>query len=89
MVGNRYISDIKGCKIVAVYEVSRYIEFCYIKDNIQKSLTIEKNCHFGPMYDGCWFEFGGVALPSELAGEVKKISKRFDDVESIEEINFR
>jgi len=88
MVGNRYISDIKGCKIVDVYEVSRYIEFCYIKDNIQKSFTIEQNCHFGPMYDGCWFEFGGVALPSELGRKVKKISKNFSDIESIEEINF-
>jgi len=88
MVGNRYISDIKNCKIVAVYEVSRYIEFCYIKDDIQKSFTIEKNCHFGPMYDGCWFEFGGVALPLVFGTEVKQPSKRFDDVESIEEINF-
>jgi len=88
MVGNRYISDIKNCKIVAVYEVRRYIEFCYIKDNIQKSLIIEQNCHFGPMYDGCWFEFGGVALPSELDREVKKLSKTFSDIESIQEINF-
>jgi hypothetical protein len=84
---SRYINDVKNQKILKVYETGRFIEFVYEKDSIVKSFTIEQNCHFGPMYDGCWFVFGGVELPSWIVSMKRKLSKRFEDIESITEVN--
>ena len=84
---SRYINDIKNQKILKVYETGNFIEFVYEKEGVIKSFTIRQRCHFGPMYDGCWFEFGGVELPSWIVADKKKLSKRFENVESILEIN--
>jgi predicted nucleic acid-binding protein len=84
---SRYINDVKNQKILGVYEIGRFIEFVYEKEGIEKSFTIDQLCRFGPMYDGCWFVFGGVELPSWIISEKKKLSKRFEDIKSITEIN--
>ncbi|WP_457749131.1 HD domain-containing protein [Sulfurimonas sp.] len=82
----RYINDIINAKVRAVYEVDNYIEIVYEQEMLQKSFTIEQQCHFGPMHDGCWFNFGGVALPAVLRKK-KQLSTRLSDIDSVVEIN--
>lgn len=79
---------ILNSKILKVYELQgTYIEFVYEYDGIKHSFVIEKKCHFGAMYDGCWFDFGYVPLPNYLDGFKKELSKDFNDIDTILEIN--
>ena len=87
-VMNRYLSDIKTEKIIAIYELNNLIEFVYSKDDVEKSMVIRKACHFGPMYDGCWFEFSNIALDSQRSIILKQPSIILQDIESIEDMNF-
>jgi len=85
---NRYLSDIKNQKIIAIYELNNMIEFVYNKNGVEKSMVIRKLCHFGPMYDGCWFEFSNIALDSQRSVMLKQPSTKLQDIESIEDMNF-
>ncbi|MFA6396674.1 MAG: hypothetical protein WCW84_11980 [Sulfurimonas sp.] len=91
MKTNDYIAEIQNNKVIAIYELDRLmgaIEILYLKDGVEKSLSIQTKCHFGPMYDGCWFEFGDIPLPDIHSGKKKKLSSRFSDIDMIESMNF-
>lgn len=82
------IEKIKNIKVLKVYNLSQEVEgrlkIIYEEDQTKKVLSIISGCHFGPMYEGCWFDI-------ELE-EYKEFDKRFDtskfsDIELIEKIN--
>ena len=81
-----YINDVKNVKVLAVYEMNDNFEIHYEKDGVKKLLSIYYWCHFGPMYDGCWFEFSSIELQSVYINPDKKISQRLKDIDVIEEI---
>ena len=85
---NRYLSDIKDEKIIAIYELNSFTEFVYSKNGVEKSMLIREACHFGPMYDGCWFEFSNIALNSQRNDALKKLSTRLSDIDFIRDMNF-
>ena len=85
---NRYLSDIKDEKIIAIYELNNFTEFVYSKNGVEKSMVIREACHFGPMYDGCWFEFSNIALNSQRNYALKKLSTRLSDINFIQDMNF-
>ena len=82
----KYLSDVNNIKVLKVYEVDRYlpyIEIVYLKEGIEKSLMIQSKCHFGPMYNGCWFEISDKPIESSK----KKVSSKLADINYIETIN--
>jgi len=80
---DRLLTDIKGAKVLEVFEKYSNIEIRYLKDGIEKSLSIYHNCRFSSMGSGCWFEFSGIPLHKYN----KKISKRLKNIDTIKEIN--
>lgn len=38
-----YLNDIRGCSVIAVYKSDFFVEIHYLKEGIQKSLSIESN----------------------------------------------
>ena len=81
-----YINDIKNVKVIEVYEINDNFEILYLKDGLKKSLSISHQCHFGPMYDGCWFELSGIALPMNNNLGKKTLTKRLVDIDMLLEI---
>jgi len=77
-----YINDIKDVKVLAVYELNDNFEIVYLNDGLQKSSSICHQCHFGPMYDGCWFVLSGIGLSMRN----KTLSKRLQGINKIVEI---
>jgi len=80
---DRLLTDIKDAKVLEVFEKYSNIEIRYVKDGIEKSLSIYHNCRFSSMGSGCWFEFSGIPLHKYN----KKISKRLKNIDTIKEIN--
>ncbi|SFV61031.1 Guanosine polyphosphate pyrophosphohydrolases/synthetases [hydrothermal vent metagenome] len=81
-----YINDIKNTKVLAIYELNDNFEIHYEKDGVKKLLSIYHWCHFGPMHDGCWFEFSSIELQSVYVNPNKKISQKLKDIDTIEDI---
>jgi len=77
-----YINDIRDVQVVEVHELIDNFEIIYLKDGLKKLLSISHQCHFGPMYDGCWFVLSGIGLPMGK----KTLSKRLKGIEKIVEI---
>jgi hypothetical protein len=82
-----YINDIKNVKVLEVYENNDIFEIVYMKDGLQKSLTIYHWCSFGPRGNGCWFELSGVGMMKSNLWGRKHISKRLVNIDTIVEIN--
>lgn len=80
-----YINDIKNVKVIEVYELDDNFEILYLKDGIEKSLSICQRCTFGSMGTGCWFELSGIAL--FMKSNLREKSKRLLDIDTIMEIN--
>ena len=87
----KYLNDIKGCDVVAVYECGDLIEIAYMKEGMQKSLVIEYNTYSGSMGHGSSFRFSGVELPQNVfSGErmcTKHPSEPLVGMKNILEIN--
>jgi len=81
-----YINDVKNVKVLAIYELNDDFVIHYEKDGVKKVLSIYHWCRFGPMYDGCWFEFSSIELQSVYVNSDKKISQKLKDIDIIEEI---
>ncbi len=86
MMDSWYLNDIKNTRVLAIYEINDNFEIHYEKDGLKKILSIYHQCHFGPMYDGCWFTFSSIELQSVYIKPNKKISQRLKDIDTIEEI---
>lgn len=59
---NNRIKALENVEVIKIYEIcfASFInlEIVYKKDSIEKIVTIKPQCHFGPMHEGCWYEFG-------------------------------
>jgi hypothetical protein len=82
-----YINDIKNVKVLEVYENNDIFEIVYLKDGLQKSLTIYHWCSFGLRGEGCWFELSGIGMMKSNNWGKKHISKRLINIDTIVEIN--
>lgn len=87
----KYLNDIKGCEVVAVYECGDFIEIAYMKEGIQKSLVIEYHTYGGSMGFSSFFRFSGVELPQNVFRSERMCTKFFSDtligMKTIVEIN--
>jgi len=81
-----YINDIKDAQVIEVHELNDNFEIVYLKDGLKKSLSISHQCHFGPMYDGCWFELSGIGLSMRSYWGKKTLSERLKGIDTIVEI---
>ena len=81
-----YINDVKNVKVLAIYELNDNFVIHYEKDGVKKVLSIYHWCRFGPMHDGCWFEFSSIELQSVYVNSDKKISSKLKDIDIIEEM---
>ena len=81
-----YINDVKNVKVLAIYELNDNFEIHYEKDGVKKVLSIYHWCRFGPMYDGCWFEFSSIELQSVYVNPNKTVSQKLKDIDTIEEM---
>lgn len=87
----KYLNDIKGCEVTAVYEYDNLIEIAYLKNGSQRTLTIEFYYYGGGMGYGAFFKFGGTELPVEFFRDpprisTKILSEKFTDIKYVVEI---
>ena len=86
-----YLNDIKGCEVAAVNECGDNIEIVYIKEGVQKSLTIEHYEYSNNMGHGYLFRISSVELPMILVHKERLWDKcpfeQFQDIRSIVQIN--
>lgn len=73
-----YLSDIKGCEVIAIYALKSFIEIVYLKHNKPKSLTIHFHVGGGSMGYFEFFMLDNIPLPFSktkhpLSGKLTKI----------------
>lgn len=93
-----YLKTIQDIKVNDIYEyiteeaLIPHIEIHYTKNNTKGVLSIIPKCHFGSMYNGCWFDIGDKPVPEVVDQRFpytreKKISSQFANIDLIKTIN--